>query len=131
MRRLTLSRVDGTVFDITAFTFKLLANTGGAGASLEIMPLVGGEDAFSDPLYFDATGYYGSTFSYNTSPNYLGSTALLTGYDTYKISLYVDFAFTSLTLEGAPVPTPEPSSLGLLGLVGGGLIARRIARRPN
>lgn len=101
--RMTLQRVDGQVFDMTAFTVKLLANTGGAGAALEIMPLVNGEDAFADPIAFDVTGYYGQTFLYDTSPNPWGSTALLTGYDTYKISLYVDFAMVGLTLNSAAI----------------------------
>ena len=97
--RMTLRRVDGGVFDLKSFSLRLLANTGGAGAALEIMPLVNGEDAFSDPIQFDVTGYYGATFSYDTSPNHLGSTALLTGFDTYKVSLYVDFAFVALRFE--------------------------------
>lgn len=104
--RITLQRVDGDVFDLTSFTAKLLANTAGAGGSIEIMPLLDGEDAFNDPLYFDASGYSGSFFSYDESPNPWGSTALLKGFDTYKVGLYVDFAFTALTLEGAPVPGP-------------------------
>ena len=108
--RITLERVDGQVFDLKAFTAKLLANTAGAGASIEIMPLVNGEDAFPDPLYFDATGYWGQTFSYDTSPNPWGSTALLTGYDTYKIGLYVDFAFIALTLD-SPAPGPRSCCL--------------------
>jgi len=99
--RITLERVDGQVFDLTAFTAQLLANTAGAGGSIEIMPLVNGEDAFTDPLFFDATGYTWQTFSYDTSPNPWGSTALLTGYATYKINLYVDFALVALTLESA------------------------------
>lgn len=97
--RMTLRRVDGQVFDLTAFTVKILANTAGAGAALEIMPLVNGEDAFNDPIAFDVTGYGGQTFAYDTSPNPWGSTALLTGFDTYKITLYVDFAMVSLTLD--------------------------------
>ena len=99
--RITIQRVDGAVFDLPAFTAKLLANTYGAGGAIEIMPLVNGEDAFNDPLYFDVTGFYGQTFSYDTSPNPWGSTALLVGYDTYKVALYVDFAFVALTLESA------------------------------
>ncbi|MBA4104601.1 MAG: hypothetical protein C0485_02500 [Pirellula sp.] len=101
--RLTLQRVDGDVFDLTAFTAKLLANTAGAGANIEIMPKLQGEDGFNDPLYFNASGYYGSSFSYDTTPNYLGSTALLKGFDEYVITLYVDYALTALTLEGAIV----------------------------
>jgi hypothetical protein len=104
--RITVKRVDGDVFGLMSFTAKLLANTAGAGGSIEIMPLLNGEDAFNDPIYFDATGYYGGTFSYDESPNPWGSTAALKGFDTYKIGLYVDFAFTALTLEGASVPQP-------------------------
>jgi hypothetical protein len=102
--RITLQRVDGGVFALTAFTFKLLANTAGAGGTLEIMPSLNGEDGFADPLYFDATGYSGSLFSYNTSPNPWGSTALLTGFDTYRIGLYVDYALVALTLDS---PSPD------------------------
>jgi hypothetical protein len=102
--RITLQRVDGSLFDLTAFSAQLLANTAGAGGSIEIMPLVDGEDAFNDPLYFNVTGYYGFIFSFDESPNPWGSTAALKGFDTYKIGLYVDFALTALTLEGAPVP---------------------------
>jgi len=110
--RLTLQRVDGQPFDLPAFTFKLLANTAGAGGTLEIMPSLNGEDGFNDPIYFDATGYYGQNFSYNTSPNPWGSTALLTGFDTYKIGLYVDFAFIAITLNSA---SPGPQSCCLSG----------------
>jgi hypothetical protein len=104
--RITLARADGDVFDLTSFTAELLANTAGAGGAIEIMPVINGEDGFNDPLYFDATGYYGSTFAYDETPNPWGSTALLKGFDAYKIGLYVDFAFTALTLEGALVPAP-------------------------
>ena len=114
--RITLSRVDSDVFDLNAFSFQLLGNTYGAGATIEIMPLVDGEDALNDPVFFDANGYYGQVFSYNEqSPSYLGNTSSLKGYDTYKIGLYVDFALKGLTLEGTPVP--EPSTLMLLGCV--------------
>lgn len=114
--RITIARVDGDVFDLRSFTVKLLANTAGAGASIEIMPLIDGEDAFDEPVFFNATGYYGSTFSYDESPNYLGSTATLKGFATYKIGLYVDFAFTALTLEGASV-TGRPGDVNLDGAV--------------
>jgi hypothetical protein len=103
--QITLRRVDGLPFDLTAFSAKLLANTGGAGGTIEIMPLLNGQDGFNDPLYFDATGYAGNVFSYNTSPNYLGSTALLKGFDEYHIKLYVDYALVALTLDAA-VPNP-------------------------
>lgn len=97
--KIILRRVDNGLFDLSALTARLLANTAATGAAIEIMPTLNGEDAFNDPLFFDASGYYGSTFSYDTSPNPLGSTALLVGFDGYKISLFVDFALTALTLE--------------------------------
>jgi hypothetical protein len=102
--RLTIRRVDGAVFDLVSFTAKLLANTAGTGASIEIMPLINGEDAFNDPIYFDASGYYSQTFSYNETPNVWGSTASLHGFDTYKINLFVDFGFTALVLRDASSP---------------------------
>lgn len=121
--RITLERIDGDVFDMIAFTALLLGNTAATGASIEIMPVLNGQDGFNDPLYFNASGYYGNAFSYDESPNYLGSTALLKGFDTYKIGLFVDFALTGLTLEGVPVP--EPSTIALLGL---GLMTLAAAR---
>lgn len=99
--RVRIWRVDGQPFDFPVISFRLLANTAGAGASLEIMPQLAGEDGFPDPLAFDATGYYGSTFTYDTSPNPWGSTALLTGFDTYNLALYVDFALVGLTFASA------------------------------
>lgn len=114
--KIVLERVDGTPFALSAFTARLLANTGGAGAQFEIMPLLNGDDALKDPLYFDATGYYGGEFSYDTSANYLGSTALLTNFEAYVITLYVDFALTALTLESdAPVVNDPPTDLDLSG----------------
>ncbi len=108
--RVTIRRVDGQPFDFPAISFQLLANTGGAGAALEIMPLLNGEDGLPDPVAFDATGYYGMTFSYDTSPNPWGSTALLTGFDTYKLSLYVDFALIGLTFTST-APGPQSCCL--------------------
>ena len=102
--RLVVERADGGVFDLRAFTAKLLANTAGAGADIEIMPQLDGEDGFNDPLYFAASGYYGQSFSYDTTPNVWGSTALLTGFDKYTVTLYVDFAFTALTLNNSAPP---------------------------
>jgi hypothetical protein len=96
--RITISRADGTPFDLKAFTARLLANTAGAGASFEIMMKLNGEDAFPDPLALDATGYGGQAFTY--------ATPSLAGYDTYQLKLYVDFALTGLTLEGAELPQP-------------------------
>lgn len=85
---LTLKRVDGQPFGLRAFTGKLLANTGGAGGAFEIMPKLNGEDALPDPLLFDATGYAGQTFPHTPS---------LSGYDTYVIHLWVDWALVGLT----------------------------------
>ena len=105
--RITIERVDGDVFDISAFSAKLLANTAGAGADFEVVPFLNGVEVLPDPIIFNATGYYGQTFSYNATPNALGQSTLpLTGYDKYSIDLYVDFAWTGLTLIGAPIPTP-------------------------
>jgi hypothetical protein len=105
--QIILKRVDGALFDLTAFSAKLLGNTGGAGAKFEVMPTLGGEDAWNDPAEFQATGYYGQAFSYDeSSPGYIGNTALLKNFDSYKISIYVDFAWTALTLvdDSAPLP---------------------------
>jgi hypothetical protein len=115
--RFTVSRVDGDVFDMTSFTAKLLANTAGAGGSIEIMPLLpNGEDAFNDPAMFLASGVAGQSFHYDeTTPAFLGNTSSLKGFDTYKVGLYVDFALTSLTFEGAPVP--EPSAVAVAAAV--------------
>jgi hypothetical protein len=105
--KITIERVDGDVFDINAFSAKLLANTAGAGADFEVVPFLNGEEVLPDPVIFNATGYYGQTFSYSTTPNPWGQSTLpLTGYDKYTIDLYVDFAWTALTLTGAPIPGP-------------------------
>jgi hypothetical protein len=98
--KITLRRVDGSVFDLTAFTAHLLANAG-AGRAIEIVPLLNGEEPLSNPLYFDVSGNYGNEFSYDTTPNYLGTTAALTNYDAYVINLTLDYALTALTLESA------------------------------
>lgn len=111
--RLTIQRQGGGLFDLQSFTFKLLANTGGAGASIEVMPQLNGEDAFNDPIPFDATGYYGGVFHYVTP--------ILSGYDTYKFGLYVDFALLELTVvdDRPPPPVlevfrPAPGSIQLI-----------------
>lgn len=114
--RIDLKRMDGGVFDLTALTFKLLANTAGAGGSVEIMPIRNGEDLLSNPIAFDATGYYGQQFSYSTAPNPWGSTAKLTNADTYKITLYVDFALTALTLvDFVPPVNHAPTNILISG----------------
>jgi len=96
--RITIKRQDGEPFAIPSFAFQLLANTAGAGASLEIMPMLNGEDAFADPFVYDATGYAGRRFTNNTPQ--------LSGFDTYKMSLYVDFALMRLTVVDASPPRP-------------------------
>ncbi len=95
---ITIKRIDGLPFDLTTFTAKILGNTGGAGAVFEIMPLLNGNDGFAIPLTFDASGNADTTFSYNTPT--------LTGFDTYNISLWMDFGLTSLTLVDASLPPP-------------------------
>ena len=104
---ITIRRVDGALFDLTSFTAKLLANAG-AGRAIEIIPLLNGEEPLNDPLYFDVSGNYGMSFSYDTSPNYLGSTAQLTQFDAYKINLTLDFALTALTLDSAVANPNHP-----------------------
>lgn len=105
--QITVQRVDGGVFDLTSFTAHLLANAG-AGRAIEIVPLLGGEEPLNDPLFFDVSGNYGNEFSYDTSPNPWGSTAALTGYDTYRINLTLDFALTALVLTDASTATAVP-----------------------
>lgn len=103
--RFTIRRQDGQPFAIPSFTARLLANTAGAGAAIEVMPLLNGEDGFPNPLMCPATGYYGQEFTYQTPT--------LTGFDSYKITLYVDFALMSLTLVDPSIapPTLHPSPL--------------------
>jgi len=99
---ITLKRADGKLFDLQAFTGKILLNTAGAGGAFEIMPLLNGNDALPNPLQYDCTGYAGQSFSYTTPP--------LAGYDTYQIHMWGDFALTALTLidTNPPIP-PAPS----------------------
>jgi hypothetical protein len=94
---ITLKRADGKLFDLQAFTGKILLNTAGAGASFEIMPQLEGNDAFSNPLQYDCTGYAGQSFQYTTA---------LAGYDTYQIHMWGDFALTALTLIDTNPPAP-------------------------
>jgi hypothetical protein len=96
--RIDIKRQDGQTFAIKSFTNKLLANTAGAGGSFEIMPLLNGQDGAPDPFTYDATGVAGNQFTYNTPE--------LTGFDTYQMGLYVDFAVMSLTVVDASLPPP-------------------------
>jgi len=97
--RMDIKRQDGELFAIKSLSFKLLANTGGAGASLEIMPMLDGEDGVPEPFMYNATGYYGQQFDYNTPE--------LTDFDAYKVTLYVDYAVMSLTAIDASLPPPS------------------------
>lgn len=108
--KITVRRVDGAVFSLTAFTAKLLANAG-AGRSIEIVPLLNGQEPLNDPLFFDVSGNYGQEFSYDTAPNHLGTTVALTNYDVYVINLSLDYALMSLTVVDASLPPPPPASL--------------------
>lgn len=115
---LTVSRMDGAVFDINAITFQLWANTAGAGGTMEIMPQIDGEDLYNDPVMFGATGFYSQSFSYADGGGYQASTTALKGADTYKMHLYVDWALKSLTVDGPeilpPPAVPEPTRVLLL-----------------
>jgi hypothetical protein len=101
--KLTITRVDGQPFSITAFTLKLLANTYGAGGAVEVMPLIDGEDGLPDPVAFDVTGFYSMSYSFNPT-QFSGQ-----NYDSYQFTLYVDYAITSLTLvDRSPSPPTPP-----------------------
>lgn len=97
--RMDIRRQDGERFAIESLAFKLLANTAGAGASLEIMPMLEGEDGVPEPFMYNATGFYGQQFTYNTPE--------LSGFDAYKLTLYVDFAVMSLTAIDTSLPPPS------------------------
>jgi len=56
---ITIKRADGNLFNLWAFTGKLLANTWGTGGAFEIMPQLNGEDALNEPLMFNASGSAG------------------------------------------------------------------------
>ena len=115
---ITVRRVDGAVFDLPAFSVRLLANPG-AGRAIEIVPFLNGEEPLNDPLPFDvSSGYYGSTQSFDaTTPAHIGSTAALTNYDAYAITLTLDYALTAITLVDASIPPPV---LDIQRLNGGG-----------
>ena len=98
---ITLKRADGKVFDLQAFTGKILLNTAGAGGAFEIMPQFNGNDAFNNPLTYDCSGYAGMSFPYTTA---------LSGYDTYQIHMWGDYALTALTLIDTNPPVPPTSS---------------------
>lgn len=105
---ITIRRVDGKPFELRSFTGKLLGNTAGAGASFELMPQLNGNDAFADPLMYDATGYGGQSFTY---------TPMLSGYDTYILSLWMDYGLMQLTVAEDSVV--EPPRLGVSRIASG------------
>lgn len=111
--QIKVSRLDGAPFALTSFTALLLANAG-AGRAIEIVPMLNGQPAFEDPFFFDVSGSAGVSFSYDTSPNPLGSTAPLTGYDEYRINLTLDYALTAITLtdDSPPVSVGPGASDG-------------------
>lgn len=96
--RIEIRRQDGQPFAIETFTAQLLANTAGAGGAWEIMPMLNGEDGVPNPFVYDATGIAGNRFTYHTPE--------LAGFDAYKMTLYVDYAITSLTVVDASLPPP-------------------------
>ncbi|MEN9678545.1 MAG: hypothetical protein RIS76_4441 [Verrucomicrobiota bacterium] len=96
--KIVIRREDRLPFAVQSFTAALLANTAGAGGTLEIMPLLNGEDGVPNPFAYDATGYSGNRFTYTTPE--------LTNFDTYLITLYVDFALTGISLVDASLPPP-------------------------
>jgi hypothetical protein len=116
---ITLKRVDGQLFDLQAFTGKILLNTAGAGGAFEIMPQLNGNDVLNNPMQYDCTGYAGQSFSYTTA---------LTSSDTYQIHMWGDFALTALTLidTNPPVPPAPDFTVGTsvspvgTGTAGGG-----------
>jgi len=72
------------------------------------MPAIHRQGRAARPLKVQPPRGYGLNFT-NTTPE-------LTGYDAYKITLYVDFALTSLTLVDPSLPPPvlaiHPASPG-------------------
>lgn len=126
---LTIRRTDGQVFDLSSLTFKLLAPTGLTGAALELTPILNGTEGALTTV--DATGIGGQTFTYDLAA--LG----MSGYDTYKLSLFTDYVLTRLTVVDATtasVPEPSGERLALAGLVvltGAARLKRRDAREAR
>jgi len=128
--QITIRRVDGGVFDLDALNFKLLANTWATGADLEITPMLDGNDG--PQVFLDASGSYSNTFSYSTTlSDYRGfNTSTLKGYDTYNLSLFVDFALTGITLTDPSLPVPEAGTYGMM-LAGEGLVGIAVRRKKQ
>jgi hypothetical protein len=101
---ITIRRADGQPFELRSFTGRLLANTAATGGAFEIMPKLHGEDAFNDPVMFDASGYAGNAFAHSPA---------LAGYDTYVIHLWVDWALVALTVVDSDPIVPASLQLSL------------------
>jgi hypothetical protein len=62
-----------------------------------------GNDALANPLTYDCTGTAGMTFPYTTA---------LSGYDTYQVHMWGDFALVALALiDTNPPVAPAPGWL--------------------
>lgn len=105
----TITRVDGNPFDILAFSITIYSNTAAGGANFEVVPTLQGVDLYADPVYFEAAGPWGARYTYSRTgtvgpsgviPN-SQNTSPLTGADSYKISLFSDFALTGATITTA------------------------------
>ena len=122
----TISRVDGAVFDILDFTCQLYANAG-AGRAFEVVPKLLGEEPLNDPIQFDCSGSTFSTWSYSRTPNIRNeSTIPLTGYDSYTIGLTLDYGLLGITVQSAaPDPIPEPASFSILAALALLLLRRK------
>ncbi len=76
---------------------KLQARQAGALQSRQLENPANGSDAFPNPLTYDATGIAGQSFSY---------APMLTGYGTYILSLWMDYALTQFAVADASVIGP-------------------------
>ena len=68
---ITLKRADGKLFDLQAFTGKILLNTAGAGGAFEIMPQLNGNDALPNPLQYDCYWLWRPEFLLHHQPGRL------------------------------------------------------------
>jgi hypothetical protein len=107
----TIRRVDGHVFDLIAFSAKLIGSTATTGADFEVVPMLNGEDLYNDPITFSAAGNTGNIFTYGQASNSEPLSAVeqanlqLTGADSYTIGLFTDFALIGITLKDASTPS--------------------------
>ena len=87
-----LFRPDNRPFSILSFTAMLLCETAQGGADFEVSAVLQDNDLVNSPFFYDAAGNYGHAFTYDTSTSLLGA-------ESYSISLFCDFALTSITLS--------------------------------